>query len=450
MTECIQLPYYSDNAHYFSVIHHRFMAVLLDSCHAQGAKGRYDIMSAQPYCTLTHWSDHTEVTLENKTYQRYEDPFVLIEEYLGSTIESTDDLPFCGGAIGFLAYDLGWRLEHLPPLNPNEWNAPEMIIGIYDWALIIDHHLKKSTLVAQHRCQETKARIAQLATLWKEPTKQPLLKTLQVKLEPDISQSNYQTAFDKIKQHILVGNCYQANLSQRFTGPFNGDCWSLYRQIRNKNPAPFSAYLNYNHFKILSISPEKFITVKQGQVITQPVKGTRPRHSNPEIDQALGRELQNNAKEQAENVMIVDLLRNDISKNCKVNSVQVSRLCELVSYPAVHHLVSTITGTLANNSSCLDLLRSCFPGGSITGAPKIRAMEIINQVETHRRTIYCGSIVAISFDHHLHSNICIRTLLQQQNQLYCWAGSAIVADSICDAEYEECFAKIRLILESLT
>jgi len=278
MVECITLPYYADNTYYFDVLYNRTMAVLLDSCHAQGSSGRYDIMSAQPYCTLTHWGDHTDVKLDNKTYQRYDDPFSLMQEYLQPKTPTVDNLPFCGGALGFFGYELAWRLENFPSMNANEWRAPEMVMGLYDWALIVDHHLKKSTLVAQHRHHETKGRITQLVSLWKTPATKNTIKPQHVTLQPDISKDTYEKAFNTIKKHIYAGDCYQANLSQRFTGSFNGNSWSLYQQIRQQNPAPFAAYLNYDDFTVLSISPEKFITVRDDQVITQPIKGTRPSH----------------------------------------------------------------------------------------------------------------------------------------------------------------------------
>ena len=449
MTERIELPYYADACYYFDKIHDWPMAVMLDSCHAHQSLGRYDIISAQPFCTLTHHTNHTTININNQSYIRTDDPFELITEYLQPHVTTRSELPFSGGAIGFLAYDLAWRLESLPPLNTHPWPCPEMVIAIYDWALVVDHVEKRSSLVAQHRHHTTQHWLTQLKKIWQQPLIPPVIKQQTVNLKPNISRTIYDKAFKKIQQHILAGDCYQANLSQRFSGTCKAASWPLYQQMRAVNPAPFAAYLNYHHCRILCLSPEEFIRVQADEVVTKPIKGTRPRHTDPEQDQRLATELQQDAKERAENVMIVDLMRNDLSKNCIANSVQVPQLCQLSSYPAVHHLVSTVTGRLAPHTTPLELLRGCFPGGSITGTPKIRAMEIINEVEQHRRTIYCGSIIAMSFDQTLQSNICIRTLLHQHDQLYCWAGGAIVADSDCNAEYQECYTKIALILRSL-
>ena len=449
MTSLYPLPYQVDSTCYFASIAKWPYAVMLDSCHPH-TQGRYDILSAKPFVTLTHHTHITTITTMDGTYESTSDPFFLVQDYLGDTCNTVNELPFCGGALGFFSYDLAWRIEHLPTLNPNEFECPEMIIGIYDWALVIDHQQKTTFLVAQHRCPDTANIVKKLLLMWQQPLSQPNSIRCKVSLTSDTPQKNYFSSFDHVKEHIAAGDCYQVNLSQRFSGFFDGDPWDCYQQLRRDNPAPFSAYLSYPEFSILSISPEQFLNVKNRQVTTKPIKGTRPRHANPIEDQRLAQALSLDEKERAENVMIVDLLRNDLSKTCEVGSVKVPKLCQLTSFSAVHHLVSTVTGLLAPDKSLCDLLRGCFPGGSITGTPKIRAMEIINDVELHRRTVYCGNIVALSFDGQCHSNITIRTLLHHHNRLYCWAGGAIVADSKAEAEYNECFAKISLILQSLS
>jgi len=238
-------------------------------------------------------------------------------------------------------------------------------------------------------------------------------------------------------------------LAQRFNVVVEGSAWAAYKELRKINPSPFSAYMNYSEFKILSNSPERFLSVKDNIIETKPIKGTRPRAKNYDRDQTLLNELMTSKKDQAENVMIVDLLRNDLSKNCELGSVKVPKLFEVESFPNVHHLVSTITGKLHDQRSAIDLLRGCFPGGSITGAPKLRSMEIIEELEPHRRGIYCGSIGYIGFNGNMDTNIAIRTLVHKEQDMYFYVGGGIVHDSIEGAEYQETFDKATAIMKLL-
>ena len=225
-----------------------------------------------------------------------------------------------------------------------------------------------------------------------------------------------------------------------------GDPWDIYLQLRRNNPAPFAGYLNTPDGCVLSSSPERFLSVVNGQVETKPIKGTIRRSAFANEDKALAEKLLESEKDRAENLMIVDLLRNDISKNCITGTVAVPKLFALESYATVHHLVSTITGRLEKHRHTLDLLRGCFPGGSVTGAPKLRAMEIIEELEPYRRNVYCGSVAYIGYDGNMDSNIAIRTLVTYKDKVYCWAGGGIVADSKMESEYQECFEKASSIL----
>ena len=247
--------------------------------------------------------------------------------------------------------------------------------------------------------------------------------------------------------YIREGDCYQVNLAQRFSVDISGDPWDVYLQLRCNNPAPYACYLNLPEGAVLSTSPERFLNVINKQVETKPIKGTIRRSAYAYEDKALAEKLLESDKDRAENLMIVDLLRNDISKSCKLGSVAVPKLFALQSFATVHHLVSTITGQLDDEKHALDLLRGCFPGGSITGAPKLRAMQIIEELEPHRRHIYCGSIAYIGFDGNMDSNIAIRTLIMKDEKVYFWAGGGIVADSKVDVEYQECFDKAAAILK---
>jgi para-aminobenzoate synthetase component 1 len=266
----------------------------------------------------------------------------------------------------------------------------------------------------------------------------------------NLDEAAYARAFAIVQAHIRLGNCYQVNLTQRFAASVRGDSWDAYLALRQANPAPFSAFLDLPDGQILSSSPERFLRVTNGMVETRPIKGTRPRSSDAICDRELAAALRVSEKDRAENVMIVDLLRNDLGKCCLPGSVRADRLFEIESFARVHHLVSTVTGRLDPRFHAVDLLRACFPGGSITGAPKVAAMQIIDDVEPHRRGVYCGSIGYIGFDGDMDTNIAIRTLVRRGDSIYAWAGGGIVADSKVAAEYQESFDKAAALLSILT
>ena len=267
--------------------------------------------------------------------------------------------------------------------------------------------------------------------------------------QANMDHTAYTTAFDKIKAYLQEGDCYQVNLTQRFASPCQGDAWAAYELLRKMNAAPFSAYLNFAEVQVLSSSPERFLKLTATWVETQPIKGTRPRKLDAAEDAQQIADLQSSEKDRAENVMIVDLLRNDLGKCCRAGSVRNPDLFAVESYATVHHLVSTVTGELASGKHALDLLRSCFPGGSITGAPKIRAMEIIEELEPHRRGVYCGAIGYVGFDGNMDTNIAIRTLVHSHGCIRFWAGGGIVNDSQADEEYQECFDKAEALFKML-
>ena len=252
-----------------------------------------------------------------------------------------------------------------------------------------------------------------------------------------------------MQDHIRAGDCYQINLTQRFEARVQGDSWQAYGRLRRTNPAPYSAYLDLPFAQVLSSSPERFLRLRGDRVETKPIKGTRPRAGDPARDAALAEDLVASAKDRAENVMIVDLLRNDLGKCCVPGSIRAEPLFAIESFASVHHLVSTVTGRLAPGRHAVDLIRACFPGGSITGAPKHRAMQIIEALEPQRRSIYCGCIGYLGFDGGMDLNIAIRTLLRVDENIYAWAGGGIVADSAVDAEYQESLDKAAALLAIL-
>lgn len=446
-----ELPYHSDSSLLFNAIADRPWAVFLDSGHPLSHGGRYDILAADPYKTLCTFGATTEVTDQKGTVSSEEDPFVLLREALGEKSAPSTELPFCGGAIGWFGYDLGRRIEMLPSLAMDKENLPDMAVGIYDWSVVVDHQQQRSWLVAQGRVASTKRRWWQLLKLFKSVTPSCSLPPFNVTGEvvSNLSKSAYATAFARIKDYIRNGDCYQVNFAQRFSAPAEGDGWHAYRRLRELNPAPFSAFMRTPYGQALSSSPERLLELRDTQVETKPIKGTRPRSATPEADSALAQELANSRKDQAENLMIVDLLRNDISRVCKPGSVKVPKLFDIESYATVHHMVSTVRGELETDKDACDLLQACFPGGSITGAPKIRAMEIIEELEPQRRGLYCGSIGYIGFDGQMDTNITIRTLVYNQGEVRCWAGGGIVHDSKMEAEYQETFDKAAAMLRLL-
>jgi para-aminobenzoate synthetase component 1 len=265
-----------------------------------------------------------------------------------------------------------------------------------------------------------------------------------------MSARQYQRAVEAIQRYILAGDCYQVNLAQRFSSRFDGDPWDAYRMLRPLAAAHFAGYMECsNKTRLLCLSPERFLKLAGQRVEARPIKGTRPRHEDALADKASADELRQSAKDRAENLMIVDLLRNDMGRNCKPGSIQVDRLFELESYPTVHHLVSTISGELRDGRNAGDLLRDCFPGGSITGAPKRRAMEIIEELEPDPRQAYCGSMLYISADGRMDSNIAIRSLLCEEDRISCWGGGGIVADSEWESEYQETWDKVGRFIKAL-
>jgi para-aminobenzoate synthetase component 1 len=375
-----------------------------------------------------------------------DDPFELLKRLQSDTLPEVlydGELPFVGGALGYFSYDLGRRVELIPELAERDISAPEMAVGIFDWALIVDHHKKTAYLVGS----EVESNWQWLSTQTAGDVR-PF--TLVNNWQSNMSKENYQSKFERVKDYIQAGDCYQINLAQRFNAPYQGSEWEAFQKLSYVNGGPFSAFIRIPDCAILSVSPERFLQVKNRKIETKPIKGTRPRSHDKSIDKQAAVELSQAEKDQAENLMIVDLLRNDVGRVATPGSVQVPKLFEIESFPAVHHLVSTITAKLDENYTPVDLLKVSFPGGSITGAPKIRAMEIIEELEPHRRSAYCGSIGYISRHGNMDTSITIRTLVAEKNNLFVWAGGGLVSDSECLNEYQETLDKLSRILPILT
>ena len=445
-----ELPYQPDSARLFEAIADLPWAVFLDSGRHHPAQSRYDILSAQPYVRLVTRGALTEIYHDGIELAR-DDPFALLKRALAADPDCGGELPFCGGAIGYFGYDLARRLEKLPASADDAEKIPEMAVGLYDWAVVADHRERRTWLVGQGRDPETDIKWGSLVERFRAPAPERTRAPFRIlsPVESNLTHETYARAFRRIRGYIHDGDCYQVNLAQRFSAAASGDPWLAYQRLRIINPAPFSAYFNTPYAQILSASPERFLKVEGGRVETRPIKGTRPRAGHARLDAELVEALRASEKDRAENLMIVDLLRNDLSKNCAPGTVKVPKLFDVESFATVHHLVSTVTGELRADRDALDLLRGCFPGGSITGAPKLRAMQIIEELEPHRRGVYCGAIGYIGFDGNMDVNIAIRTLVHSQGAIRFWAGGGIVADSKLEEEYQETFDKAAAMLKLL-
>ncbi|WCG84779.1 aminodeoxychorismate synthase component 1 [Pectobacterium sp. A5351] len=422
-------------------------AMLLHSGFADHPHNRFDIMVADPRVTLSTRGNRTEIMRDSVTKSAEGDPFTLLQEQLDTLAlptEARSDFPFQGGALGLFGYDLGRQIETLPTQAERDIDLPDMAVGLYDWALVADHLRQTLTLIVHHSLQ---ARLDWLAT--------PPVSASQADFRltsswlPNMSREAYGEKFRTIQDYLLAGDCYQVNLAQRFSASYHGDEWQAFLQLSAGNKAPFSAFLRLPENTVISVSPERFLWLEDQRIQTRPIKGTLPRLADPEADKQQAARLAGSEKDRSENLMIVDLLRNDIGRVAVPGSVRVPELFVVEPFPAVHHLVSTIEARLPSDCPATTLLRACFPGGSITGAPKIRAMQIIEELEPQRRNAYCGSIGYISLCGTMDTNITIRTLLTERGRIYCWAGGGIVADSQEQAEYQETFDKVGRILPLL-
>ncbi len=433
------LPYSADPAVYFERIRQAPGAVLFDSGQPASQRGRYDLLSAWPLARFS-----PEPGESGRDFFRR-----LRQATAGLGYAQAHESPFAGGLMGYLSYDFARRLERLPNTVHDDLALPDAQIGLYAWALVSDHQSRTTGLVFHPSLDSTECK--RLKQLFSAPAKiQAAEFHLEADFAPDLPPGDYRRAIERILAYIQAGDCYQVNFAQRFQAPFQGDPWAAYQALRRACPTPFAGYQPLaDGGAILSLSPERFLRTTHGQVESRPIKGTRPRGRNDAEDRTLADELRNSPKDRAENLMIVDLLRNDLSRSCRPGSVRVPELFALESYPNVHHLVSAVTGELASGKDALELIAGSFPGGSITGAPKIRAMQIIDELEGTRRSIYCGSLFYLDVRGELDSSIAIRTLLARNGRISCWGGGGIVADSDWEEEYRESITKVRTLLETL-
>jgi para-aminobenzoate synthetase component I len=424
----------------------------LDSSLNYSSLGRFSFLGADPFFVLK---------------AQGESPFPLMKELLGQfeTRCPRKDIPFWSGAVGYLSYDLGFILEKsVKKKNKPASGVPDCVFGFYNTVIIIDHfkrrmHIlslgipeKKSCLakrLAETNFQKIRKLLAEKEKYRRLNTVRSAVKHQAVELKSNFSRSGYLEAVRRVKEYIRRGDIYQVNLSQQFSAKSDLAAAQIYHRLRSLNPSCFSAYFDAGDFQIISSSPERFLKVEGGAISTRPMKGTRPRSCDPLSDNRQRQELLDSAKDKAELLMIVDLERNDLGRVCSYGSVRAVKLRQMEKYRTVFQTTATVAGSLHKSKDRLDLLEACFPGGSITGCPKIRAMEIIEELEPSRRGIYTGCLGYLSFSGDMDFNIMIRTILKKRGRLNFGVGGGIVADSHPAAEYEETLVKARGIFQAI-
>lgn len=429
----------------FTIFKDEDNSFILDSAMDEKKLGRYSFISSNPFKVLKY-KNTTENPLDN-----------LQNELNKYKVENNTHLPFVGGAVGYLSYDLGNYIEKLPRTAVDDTDVYDLYFGLYDWVIVVDHlenktyiatpdlDLKKEEEISKHVEEKiNNATLRGIDSICYE--EKEVEKT---KLKSNFTKNEFENAVRQVQNYIKQGDIYQANLTQRFSGKTTLSSYELYRDLRRFSPAPFGAFLNFEHSNILSNSPERFIKCIDNKIETRPIKGTRPRGKNKEEDLKLQEELRNSEKDRAELLMIVDLERNDIGRISKIGSVKVPELFVIEPYANVNHLVATVVGELDDDKDCIDAIKATFPGGSITGAPKIRAMEIIDELEPTQRNVYTGSIGYIGFNGDMDLNIAIRTIIKQDDNVYFQVGGGMTWDSNPKDEYQETLDKAQSIMKAL-
>ena len=469
---------YLDSADLFEQVVEQPWAIFLDSGvvnqkRSVNKHADFDVLAIKPDSTLVFENGQTLYSCQGKPQKSLcGDPITLLQNALPSVDKAGLDLTlrhhaYLPGALGYFSYDLARQYESLPDIAIDDEALPEMAVGVYHVVVVVDHKAKQTYLLSLGDSKEVQS----LVVFWTDLIKQRISfdskkqdKTQSFTVSRSIGRhlahagfdenldfNEYSSCFAKVRDYTYAGDCYQVNLAKRFTAEVRGDSWATYCYLRSFSPAPYGAFMKLPFADVLSNSPESFIQSIDGEVVTSPIKGTRARdHSDTIKDQEVAQELYNSEKDRAENLMIVDLMRNDLSRCCELGSVKVPNLFSVYSFANVHHLISTVTGKLKKEMHSLDLLRSCFPGGSITGAPKIRAMEIIEELEPHRRGLYCGAIGYIGVNGDLQTNIAIRTMVIKDGVARYAAGGGLVIDSDLEQEYQEIIDKARMMSESLS
>jgi para-aminobenzoate synthetase component 1 len=460
----------------FELIKDKPYSFFLDSGMDPQRLGRYSFLGSEPFLVIS--SRGSEITLvRGREHEvQYGNPFDAVGKLLETykLDHCPAPIPFLSGAVGYFSYDLCHFIERLPSTAIDDLKLPESYFAFYDTVVAFDHLGERAYLVAtgfpeteeRQRLRRARMRLNEMkdwlyaaspgqeASLPRrerlgEGEFQPIQENRRVLLKSNFTPEEYIKAVDRVRQYIAAGDVFQVNLSQRFEADLKIPPYELYKRLRMVNPAPFASYLNFQGVTIVSASPERFLKVQGDLVETRPIKGTRPRGKDPVEDERLAQELPHSTKDRAENVMIVDLERNDLGRVCRYGTVKVTELAILETFPTIFHLTSTVVGRLRRGKSNIDLLKATFPGGSITGAPKVRAMEIIDELEPTKRSVYTGSIGYLSFNEDMDINIVIRTFLIKEGKAYFQVGGGIIYDSDSEAEYIETLDKAKALIQAL-
>ncbi len=450
----------------FELLHDELHSFFLDSGMDPQRLGRYSFIGIDPFLVMRSRGNQVTLLWQDKQKSEQGNPF----DVLGKLLETyrldffPAPVPFWGGAVGYLSYDLCHFIEHLPTTAIDDLKLPESYFGFYDTILAFDNLEGKAYIAstgfpeldesqrlkrAKLRLEEMKGGLSSAPPHISRTNSSNIKSTTEAVLKSNFTPEDYMKAVDRVREYIADGDVFQVNLSQRFETDLTVPPYELYRRLRQINPAPFASYLNFDGITIVSASPERFLHVNGDWVETRPIKGTRPRGKNPVEDTMLAQELLNSIKDRAENVMIVDLERNDLGRVCQYGTVKVTELAILEAFPSVFHLTSTVIGKLRPDKNRIDLLKATSPGGSITGAPKVRAMEIIDEREPTRRSVYTGAIGYLGFGRNLDLNIVIRTFIIKGSKAYFQVGGGIIYDSNAEAEYQETLDKAKALIQAL-
>lgn len=466
-----KLPYIIElfGANLFDLIFSKLRKIpysfLLDSA-MDTCGGRFSFLGVDPFAVIKSKDGITTVeypgSLEANAVFTEENPLEIMQNLLGKYKGDyiCDVLPFTGGAVGFLGYDLGRQLERVPSLAVDDLQVPDLLFGLYDVILGRDNLADRTFIISTGLPEQDQLKVFQRAEVrarWLENLVHQGNCETEVNCPPgpvtiqaNFNKQDYIKNVQRAIEHILDGDIFQVNLSQRFEVVSGVEGWQLYRDLKKISPAPFSAYMNFADIEVICSSPERFLKLDHlGRVETCPIKGTRPRGNTEAEDLLNYTQLQESVKDRAELTMIVDLERSDLGKVCRTGSVSAEMPFRIEKFPTVYHLVATVTGNIDKPKGIFDLLKASFPGGSITGAPKIKAMEIIERLEPVRRGIYTGSLGYIGFDGRADLNIVIRTIVKKQGKFYFQVGGGITAESVPESEYNETLDKARALLRAL-
>lgn len=446
-TKIKALDFYKDLAEIFERYREQELAVFLDSS-LNCEMGKYSIIGLHPYLII---KEADGITYENGMAVEEAFEHVVKKRCLYYYEENKTGLPLIAGAIGYLSYDYGRKFEQIKTRHPKKIQIPEALFAFYDVLIIEDKDKKRLYITARGELENPRTVIERVEREIREirPAMSPGKHDMQNSFAANFEKSEYMKTVENLVSYIVEGDIYIANMTQQLRADSSMKPYDVYRYLRRHNPSPFGGYFNYGGFRILCASPERFIQIRDGMVETRPVKGTRRRGKTEAEDKRLEQELRDSGKEQSELLMIVDLERNDLSRVCVPGSVKVPELFAIEKYATVFHMVSTVVGQLKEDVHAMDVIAAVFPGGSITGAPKIRAMEIIDELEHDRRGVYTGCMGYISFDGSCDLNIVIRTALYQNGTYYLGVGGGITCESEPEFEYEETLQKAKAVLEAI-